>query len=423
MSITYSEAAKTKTSEAVYARGIKYYLYQKIKSQQDLLLPFWRIYEVKGEHENYFVRFPIAHKLTQISTLDKLANILETHASCNCPYAIEYGICKHIVAVCSDVDNEFFEPQKDFKLKNDAKEIGKLQNISILENIFGIEQVKKQAQFLNYLFKLNTPSYLTREMVLEIEKETQLVSDLAGKLIVDHGFQNGLEMLIEEFGQKPDTFTLINKILEKIEPKLGFYKEEKDIFILIEKTVYFWQNPSFLYLAIFWMPHISIINSSKIIYLLFKLSFTILENSRWAKTFVEYLGSGSLSQELIQAVIDSLEQDFGGDAPITAAFAIQTRFTAFLDKNLETLQNPVLLNIIDILPDSHEQIDQILRDRARAWVDYLPTNTQSYTELSTFLHTWATNLGSSEYLQEVLSHVQQIHHKKKALLALLEDLK
>ncbi len=423
MSITYSEAAKTKTSEAAYARGIKYYLYQKIKSQQNLLLPFWRLYEIKGEHENYFVRFPVAHKLTQISSLTQLADILENHAACTCPYSLEYGICKHIVAVCSDVDTEFFEPQKEFKLKNDAKEIAKLQNGNILENIFGIEQVKKQAEFLNYLVKPNTPSYLTREMVLEIENEMRPIADQAVKLIGSNGFQNGIEMLCSEIKLKGDNFTLICRILEKIEPKLGFYKEEKEIFILLEKTVYFWQNPSFLYLIIYWIPKISIANSSKMIYLLFKLNFTILENSRWAKTFVEYLCSGALEDELIEAVIEDLEQDFGGDAPITASFAIQTRFASFLDKNLETLQNSVLLQVIDILPDNHEQIDQILRDRARAWVDYLPTNTQSYTELSVFLHSWATSLGSSEYLQEILNHIRQIHHKKKALLALIEDLK
>jgi hypothetical protein len=121
--------------------------------------------------------------------------------------------------------------------------------------------------------------------------------------------------------------------------------------------------------------------------------------------------------------MDSLEQDFGPDAPITAGFALQSNHTIWLEKNLETLQNQALLEVIKVLPDAHEKIDQILRDRATAWVDYLPTNTQSYSELSDFIHVWATNLGSSQYLDDVLAHIKQIHHKKKALLLLLEDLK
>ena len=423
MSISYSEAAKSKTSEAVYARGIKYYLYQKIKSKQDLLLPFWRIYEVKGEHQNYFVRFPIIHRLAEITSLAELADALEMHSSCDCPYSIDYGICKHIVAVCSDVDNEFFNPKKEFKLKSDAKEIAKLQNGNILENIFGIELAKKQTEFLNYLFKPNTPSYLTREMAIEIEKEMQPNLEQFQNTIKIKGFNEGVKIEIQNILENPKKYVLIKKILQVVEPKLGFYKEEKDVFILLEKVVYFWQNASFLYLLIFWLPKISPVNSSKMIYLLFKLSFTILSNSRWAKTFVEYLGGGDLAIEVIQEVIESLEHDFGRDAPITAGFALQANYTLWLEKNLETLQNQALLEVIKALPDAHEKIDQILRDRAIAWVDYLPTNTQSYTELSTFLHTWATNLGSSEYLDDVLIHIKQVHLKKKALLQLLSDLK
>jgi hypothetical protein len=339
-------------------------------------------------------------------------------------------LCKHIVAVCSEIDTEFFDPKKDLKLKNDAKEIAKLQSSSILDNIFGIEKEKKYAEFVNYLFKPNTPSFLTREMVIECEKEFREFLPTLEVNLTKKGLESTLLLFESEISKTItadkktiNTYPLLFKINQEIISKLGFYKEEKDIFTLLEKVVYFWQDQTFLYLILSWIQKITIENQTKIIYFLFKLSFTILAESKWAKTWNLYLGSCIISEEALSSVIGELLYDFGAEAQITSGFAIKTRYIDWLEKNIENLANLTLLEVIEILPEEHEKIDQILRDRAIAWVDYLPTNTVAYQELSQFIHSWATILGVSQYLDEVLEHVRRIHHKKKALITLLNDIK
>jgi len=423
MPISYLEAAKLKTSEAVYARGIKYYLFQKIKSWKDLSLPFWRQYEVKGESQIYTVRFPIAHRLLEITSLEHLSEVIDTHSSCNCQYFIDYGICKHIVAVCNEIDVEFFDPKKDFKLKSDAKEIARLQASSVLDNIFGIEKQKKFSEYIAYLFKPNTPSYLTREMVIDLEREVQPLVDKTLQMAKDKTFEEALSEYAVNINAEPKTFPLAQRLLTEISPKLGYYKEEKDLCVLLEKAVYFWQSPGFLLLFLHFQSQVTVENQAKTVYLLYRLSFTILSQSRWSLVWKDYLNSQSLSQDVADRVLELLEGDFGRDTPITVAFAIWVRYSTWLETNLELLQNHDLLEIIKILPDRHEEIDQILRSRALAWIDYLPANTQNYQELSHFLHEWANILGSSEYLDEVLHHLRLIHAKKKSLLSLVEDLR
>jgi hypothetical protein len=423
MPISYLEAAKLKSSEAVYARGIKYYLFQKIKSWKDLPLPFWRQYEVKGENQVYTVRFPIAHRLLEITSLEHLAEVVDTHTSCNCQYFIDYGICKHIVAVCNEIDVEFFDPKKDFKLKSDAKEIARLQSSSVLDNIFGIEKQKKFSEYISYLFKPNTPSYLTREMVIDLERELQPLVDKTLQMAKEKSFDEALNEYQIDINAEPKTYPLAHKLLTEISPKLGYYKEEKDLYVLLEKVVYFWQSPAFCLLYLSWQSPMTVENQAKHVYLLYRLSFTILSQSRWSLVWKDYLSSKSLAQEVVDRVLELLESDFGRDTPITVAFAIWVRYSTWLETNLELLQNNDLLEIIKILPDRHEEIDRILRSRALAWIDYLPANTQNYQELSHFLHEWANILGSSEYLDEVLEHLRLIHTKKKSLLALVEDLK
>src|SRR6476469_3860675 len=105
--LSYLDTAKQVVDEAVYARGIRLYLEGRVGRHQDMLLDFWREYGMNEDHNRYVVRLPLLHLALNSSKWDRASQVLKEHASCECAYYQEYGLCKHVVAVCASLEKEF----------------------------------------------------------------------------------------------------------------------------------------------------------------------------------------------------------------------------------------------------------------------------------------------------------------------------
>jgi hypothetical protein len=423
---SYLKAIQTKTTESVFAAGVKYYLYKKIRSKEVLLLPHWRVYQVKGQKIEYAVVVPVAHLLRPIPRIEILADILEETCTCECPYFNEYGVCKHIVAVCNDIDNEF---ELDHARQHIKQSKDQMIATDVFEKIFGVQQSKRRTEYKDQLFKPNAPSFLTREMVYELEDETQ-----KSKFFRDFSHPEWEDFSLL-FSQKIDEITinlkeqiinfdqsLFHLIWSNLTSRIGYYSEEKQIFVLVDKTSSFWRYPVWLWLILVITPHLDLEVQMQIHNLLYKQSFMGLASSFWTSLYLKYLENQLLDSELAEKLLHNLDETFGVGAEICLYFAYTTGQVDWLRQHIEELNNEYLIKCIKLMPDELEYLDNILKERVMVWLNYLKSDQSDYQKLSTTLHLWYEYFGFSEGLSEVLKTLKVSHAKKKNLLKLLKGL-
>ena len=136
--LSYLETVQKIAQTDVYNRGLKYYLDGKVLSHQDLVLDLWRKYKVSS-NRIYEVQIPLLHLALSPKKFDKADLALLESVSCECGYFQEFGICKHIVAVCGSLENEF-----NINLKKNKRR----QTESLASNVFdSILEVKRNNLF------------------------------------------------------------------------------------------------------------------------------------------------------------------------------------------------------------------------------------------------------------------------------------
>jgi hypothetical protein len=59
--ISYLEAIKPLVNPEIYNRGLKLYLEGRVLGYSELLLDYWRRYQVQGKHQVYTVDIPLIH--------------------------------------------------------------------------------------------------------------------------------------------------------------------------------------------------------------------------------------------------------------------------------------------------------------------------------------------------------------------------
>ena len=132
---SYLDAAQKLVSREIYGRGIKYYLEGKVLKFDELVLDFWRLYQVSENHENAIIKLPLLHLALNQSKYEQADKALTEVCSCTCSYYQEYGPCKHIVAVCASIEQEFGLNKKPVvQNQNTEKKVD-----SLLQNIFEAE--------------------------------------------------------------------------------------------------------------------------------------------------------------------------------------------------------------------------------------------------------------------------------------------
>jgi hypothetical protein len=121
-----------------------------------------------------------------------------------------------------------------------------------------------------------------------------------------------------------------------------------------------------------------------------------------------------LSKQVQQTVREHLRADFAENPEVWLEWAITTQDWEFFEENLEVLDPQTLLRYAAANPDRREELETLIKEQIKVWVDFLPTG--EYQELVDTVQQWRRILGQGEALEDVLDYIKSLHGKKTKLM-------
>lgn len=380
---SYLQLVQNQVPKSIFDRGVRLYLEGGVLSHKNLLLDNWREYKVLGT-EVYIVRMPLLHFLLPRSKFAQADEAINQFVSCTCPYFSEFGLCKHIVAVCHDLEKEFFDIQGKQKLDQKVED-------SILGSIFAVEQQSKQRKLLGHL-----DTYFSQSRQQNIFWWEQFIFDFQKNQVDYTDFQNQISTYFTS--------------------QLRQYENEKKALYLILTALKldgtrWWQFcldllPNFIdrQRLSFWSE-------------VWKLRFAVL-----TKPFDHLINSTvkSLEDSDKGEILARLKEDFEGQSEIWLDFVLSSVYTSFLEGNLQYFDCELLLDICHLIPEQRESIEIRILNQVKMWSDFLPVG--DYSELEKTMTKWRI-LGYSDYFDEAMKYITIQHKKKPKLMSFLRSLK
>lgn len=379
---SYLQAVSETVDKSIYSRGVKYYLEGRVGKHRELTLDFWREYKVLGTDE-YLIEIPLLHLALDPSKFENADQALLESARCNCHYFKEYGVCKHIVAVCASLEKEFNPSIKSNKigLGGDTE--------SILENIFEVE----------------------------VDKKTRRWSSLLENYIKSSGSQSPtwFDEVVTEVTKKPDDYKIfLEKLNKQINEGIKSYEIEIKIIGLIKQSLYF----GGVFWWIFWQPFFHKLeryNKVKLWESLWKMYVVGMFRS-FKVEFLESLKS--LSVEIKEEIITILQRDFTHQTQFWVNFAIESKFESWLETRIPDLDPKNLLRVYKILPEHGDEIERYVLKQIKVWSDFLQPG--EYGEITDVFKTWERVIGRSEVFEQAVKYIKENHPKKKKLIQEIE---
>ncbi len=372
---SYLSSVQQLVSTDIFKRGVRYYLDGNVVQFNRMLLENWREYKM-NESEETRVRIPVLHLLLGRNNLDKLSLGLEQSAVCNCAYFLAGGgICKHIIAVCNHLDNEFLGT------KNPV-EMDKLIQGSILNNIFKAETGRKvneiTGKFTEYFERSSTNLFWFEKIIFELYREKELSKIILNELRID------------------------------FEKRLRIFEYEKKVFLLVNPSLRLggkvWWN--------FWQELLSQFSEST------QLKFwSELWGMRRAKLTTDYNEeinkfSATLSEDTKAKILERLKRDYENNSKLWLDFVMSSEYVGFLTDNLDKFDAGMLIDVCPLMPEKRDEIDVKIYGQIRVWSDFLTTG--DYNEILDIISKWA-KLGKSEIFMEAIKYIKESHKKKKKL--------
>jgi SWIM zinc finger len=380
MNFSYLKAVARTVPEPIFNIGIKTYLQGAISTKENMTLDNWRIYKVVTDSNPYFVKIPVIHLTIDRSKFEDAYKVIEESVNCNCEYFQEFGVCKHIVAVCHSLEKEYFDIEG-------KKEIQSKISDSILSNIFAVENESKVRKLQS-----NLDSYFLKTQLQNIYFWEQFLFDLdqSGKI-----YEPFLNDLIPYFQNKNRDFDNEKKVLNLAFVSLRL--KGKDWFA-------FW-------LEVF--GSFSEVCQNKLIGYLFKIRFQGL-----TKTFDDQINSFvvTLEETQKQSILELLQVEFPNNLHLPLNFVISSKYDKFLLDNLDKFDASLLLDICPLIEDHRERIEIKIMNQIKTWSDFLQVG--DYKELEEVLTKWSL-LGRSDYFFEAIKHIKATHKKKSSLMGFL----
>ena len=383
---SYLDTVHELVSEQIYARGIKYYLEGKITKQEDLILDFWRLYSTV--EEGIWVQIPILHLALDQSKYPKSSEALQQVVSCQCAYFQEFGICKHVVAVCASLEQEFKLSKNQIE---NTKKVDQKTTESILDNLFDVDIQKKHRRWITRLESyLNTSGYEKPswfdEVILEVSKDSG------------------------------SHFKFLESLKIMVDAGLSTWEIELRIITLIKESLYFggkvwWE---------FWYPFFERLeshNKYKLWIALWKMYIVGIFKD-YQDQFLHAIVN-DLDPQLKLEVLEGLEKEFSEKPKVWIDFAIASKNTDWLTKNLDQLEPLILLQIYNSLPDYQDEIEQRIYNQIKIWVEFLPVG--EYDELIKTIKTWLKVVGRSDRYEMLCRYIKEIHGKKKKLMEAINN--
>jgi hypothetical protein len=383
--ISYLGIAQDLTDSSVYARGVRLYLEGKVGRPVELDLEYWREYEVY-DRVTYTVRLPILHYALKQSALDNAPHALTEFVSCGCEYFAEMGICKHIVAVCASLEQEF-NPHQDEYIGETEKSTKQEDSSSlILDRIFEVEVDKKtkrwQHEFEAYLSQSGS----------KIPRNLQLMIGIINK---DAHLYGEMITFIKKYSQEATTD----------------YNKEKNLTRFILFTLHY-NNPLWVEMWLGMLSSFDESNRRKII-----LELWIILKSGVKKEIRElfeiYLKN--LSEEDKEYYIDQLKQIYTKNKDLWLDFVESSQAHQWIIDNYKDLDPLTLIRFAPLVPDLQEDIEISILNQLKQWGDFLQVG--DYDEIIEVFHRWQKVLGRSSYYEEAVRYYKDTHSKKKKLIS------
>jgi hypothetical protein len=343
------------------------------------------MYEIEGQ-DVYLVKMPLLHLALDRKKFTKASQALVESAVCNCEYFTSYGICKHIVAICGSLEQEFGLELKRAKLTFEVQD-----EQSGLSKIFNVDEEKQERVLLQsleeYLIKpdyRNLKAYLDQSSYEDDGTEPQEVF--------------------------PELFKFTKKSLAKFEHEVSL--QPLIVQQIILKGKFWWR-----WWQLLW-SEIGIEKQRKLwfdLYLAYQHGLLIQIGDEFIDTYQNF------DREMKNYLFKKLRNEFPEHPKKWIDFAMNAEYWEGVAEYLDQLDPILLIKIALRWPEQQEEIEQLLVSRVRPYLEFLPTG--EYEELIEIFTEWQTQLGRSVYFEEVIKLAKDLHPKKRGLLKKLDGKK
>ncbi len=386
--LSYLETVKKLVESEIYNRGVKLYLEGNVLGFEDLILDYWRRYEVRGRSETYIVDIPLLHLALDKRKFTQADQALRQIVRSDSPYFQEFGVCPQVVAVCAALDQEFKIQSQPATTTKPAAAAG------VWDKILEAESGKKEREWLAAL-------------------ETFIYSDFREQ---SRHFRQLKEMLAEVVDNPKASFPEgLTNIFQAV---VGDYLLEKNLVRLFAHP-FFLSKGGLIWWGLVWPFFVQMDKDNQV-----KLAGDLWKNylagnaENLESELTGYLST--LTQEVKDQALFALQKEFKPEPENWIRFAIQSENLLWAEQNLDQLDGRFLVAVARQFPDKREEIEQRLVREIQIWSDFLPPG--EYDELLGLLELWKKDLGRSDYFEEVLKYIRQNHRKKSKLIGGLEKI-
>ncbi len=378
--LSYLQAVQKLTDETIYTRGLKFYLEGRIISHKNLTLDYWREYQLV-DSDIYTIRIPLLHLALSKEKYNFAHLAIEELVTCDCAYFFEYGICKHVVAVCASLENEF-----NFELKTKKKQANQKEQEKILDSIFVAENQRKFREF-----EINLEEYLQTSNRNNLDWLERFASQTKEE---NQENQKYLKSLEKFFSQKLEIYENEKKILNLIWPSLRVGKKIWwDLWAKLFKK--FTQDKQIQIWAKIWLMRVA-------------------GNLEDIQKDLQ-LKIRSLDLQKKQTIFFNLQKEYPEQTTIWLEFGLTAELWDWFLENIENLDPQTLIKLGTLIPDYREDIDREISIKIKIWSDFLETG-QNYEEIIETFRSWRKSLGENEFMDFAWEYIKDSHAKKKKLL-------
>lgn len=383
---SYLNTIQPLVDETIFNRGQRLYLEGRVSRPRDLVLDYWREYTVDDTKDQFRVRIPLLHLALSRSKFTQAGEALAESVSCECEYFRDFGLCKHLVAVCSHLEQEFGLGMKSKKqsLYNSVAD-------QVLDSIFTAERDKLVREFQTHL-----EDYLNSSG----RSSFQWVQDFA-----------------QTFNQQPEEYLeFFENITDYLKENIKTYEKEKRILKLLEyvavyNSIPWWNLIAELIVEMHPKSRLELTLNLWPIY-----SSGVMSN--YQKEFEHYLNS--LSQEEKDHILEGLIKSRQTDQEYWLKFIFVSQNILWIQENYEYLDPENLIKAATFIPDQQEELTIILAKKMRIWSEFLPVG--EYEEIISIIDSWQKNLGRGDIFEDTIKYIIEVNKKRRGLVKKIREI-
>lgn len=384
--ISYLKSIKSEVEDGIYGRGVKLYLDGVVKSHKDRILDYWREYRVEHNGKLFEVKIPLLHLALSPQKYDLAGKALVENATCSCDYFLDYGLCKHIVAVCTHLDNEF-----DLNLKSIKTTEIESKKADIFAQINLVNEQKKYRVFINafeeYLVK---PTFYILQSIEQLSV-TEEPAWYNSKENIETYYEQIL-ILHKDYDQEKKLVDLLKSQI-KVNPKswLPFWLKDLDNFhsttrLKIDQNL--WE-----------LYHMSMLKPVEAEYLF-------------------YLQNRDINDRL--QLLNNLKSKYINQNRIWKEFVFEADLQNWFLENINTFEHVDLFRAVDIWVEVADTIEPYLSELVHQWVMLLQP--EGYDELADLVNSWEEKIGHTDIYEQTLKFLKDACKSKKGLLKKIKAL-